>query len=64
VNRGSADPLNELVNLWRDVAKSGERVVLPAAVTEQLELRAIAYRAALAAGDRVLHPGLLDFLGQ
>jgi hypothetical protein len=64
VKRIEADPLNELVRLWRDVARSGERVVLPAAVTEQLELRAIAYRAALAAGDRIMHPGLLDFLGQ
>lgn len=58
------DPLHELAKLWRDVAQSGERVVLPEAVTQQLELRAMTYRAALAAGDRVLHPSLLDFLGQ
>jgi hypothetical protein len=59
-----SDPLNELARLWRDVAKNGERVVLPAAVTEQLELRAVAYQAALAAGERILHPSLIDFLGQ
>lgn len=58
------DPLNELAKLWRDIARSGERVVLPTAVTEQLELRAMTYRAALAAGDRILHPGLIEFLGQ
>ena len=58
------DPLHELAKLWRDVARSGERVVLPPAVTEQLELRALTYRAALDAGERVLHPSLLDFLGQ
>jgi hypothetical protein len=62
--RPDRDPLNELARLWRDVAQNGERVVLPPAVTEQLELRALAYRAALANGERVLHPSLLDFLGQ
>lgn len=58
------DPVNELARLWRDVAANGERIVLPRTVTEQLELRALAYRAALDAGDRVLHPSLVDFLGQ
>jgi predicted kinase len=58
------DPLQELARLWRDVARQGEHVVLPATVTAELELRALAYQAALAAGARVLHPGLVEFLGQ
>jgi len=58
------DPVSELARLWRDAAAQGERVVLPRTVTEQLELRAIQYRAALATGERVLNPSLLDFLGQ
>lgn len=58
------DPVSELARLYRDAAAQGERVVLPTAVTEQLELRAIQYRAALAAGERVLHPSLVEFLGQ
>ena len=58
------DPVHELARLWSDMAKTGERVVLPAAVAEQLELRALSYRAALATRDRILHPGLIEFLGQ
>lgn len=58
------DPVAELARLWRDVADQGEHIVLPRAVTEQLELRAIEYRAALATGERVLHPSLIEFLGQ
>ena len=58
-----ADPLDELVKLWREVAASGGKIVLPQTVTEQLELRAMAYRAALAAGERILQPSLVDFLG-
>jgi hypothetical protein len=60
----SPDPVGELARLWRDAAAMGERVVLPSAVTEQLELRAIAYRSALGASERVLHPSLVAFLGQ
>ena len=60
----SQDPVSELARLWRDVAAQGERIVLPPAVAEQLELRAIAYRAALATGERVIHPSLIEFLGQ
>jgi hypothetical protein len=56
--------VGELARLWRDAAAMGERVVLPSAVTEQLELRAIAYRSALGASARVLHPSLVAFLGQ
>ncbi|MDQ1438249.1 MAG: hypothetical protein QOK43_1878 [Acidimicrobiaceae bacterium] len=58
------DPVHELARLWRDAASNGEHIVLPPAVTEQLELRAIAYQAALATGERVLHPSLIAFLGQ
>jgi hypothetical protein len=62
--RSASDPLQELTRLWRDAAANGERVVLPPGVTEQLELRALAYRAALANGERILHPSLVEFLGQ
>lgn len=58
------DPVAELARLYRDAAAQGERIVLPPTVTEQLELRAIQYKAALATGERVLHPSLVEFLGQ
>lgn len=58
------DAIAELANLWRHAAEQGERVVLPPAVAEQLELRALAYRDALAAGERILSPSLVEFLGQ
>ena len=60
----SDDPLFELAGLWREVADQGEHVVLPSSVTEQLELRALAFRAALGASERILSPSLLEFLGQ
>ncbi len=58
------DPVSELARLYLHAAEQGERVVLPPAVTEQLELRALAYRAALATGERVIQPSLVEFLGQ
>jgi hypothetical protein len=56
--------VSELARVYGQAAQQGERVVLPPAVAEQLELRALAYRAALAAGDRILSPSLVEFLGQ
>jgi hypothetical protein len=56
------DPLQELAKLWRDMAKQGEHVVLPPNVTAELQLRALTYKAALAAGERIPHPGLMEFL--
>jgi hypothetical protein len=59
----TVDPLQELARLWRDMARRGEHVVLPPTVTAELELRAMAYQAALAAGERIPHPALREFLG-
>jgi hypothetical protein len=56
------DPLQELARLWRDMARQGEHIVLPATVTAELELRALTYRAALSARERIPHPGLREFL--
>ncbi|HZQ27048.1 MAG TPA: hypothetical protein VFA94_05050 [Acidimicrobiales bacterium] len=58
------DPISELARLWHLAAEQGEHVVLPPGVAQQLELRALAYREALAAGERILSPSLVEFLGQ